>query len=94
MKRGIGHVELEDRPDRGEFFGFAGDSGTEMAEAGGRIDPTQVEFGERLVGGAQGQQAGLDGVAGGWIVRRHHAVEHDGVDVAPTVGLEDLIDDP
>jgi len=91
---GVGHVELEDRPDRGEFFGFAGDPGAEMAEAGGRVDATQVEFGEGFAGGAQGEQAGVDGAAGGRVVGGDHAVEHDGVDVAPAVGFEDLVDDP
>ena len=34
-----------------------------MAEAGGGVDPPQVEFGEGLAGGAQGEQAGPDGAA-------------------------------
>lgn len=49
---GVGHVELEDWSDGGEFFGFARDPGAEMPEAGGRVDAAQVEFGEGFAGGA------------------------------------------
>ncbi len=68
-----------------EVTGFSAPTrGAELTQARGRIDTAQIQFAERPPGPAQSEQAGADGAAGSRVVGGDHAVEHDGVDVAPT----------
>ena len=73
---------------------LVGQAGLQVLEAGDRVDPAQLDRGERVPVGAHRHQAGPDEVAGPPVDGVHDAVEQHLRHQGAAVRLDDLVDGP